>query len=453
MLQGLERVRLLRRAITRYAYLPLSQAIQGETLFQTLTELEQTQWQAPQSQWLEVQKTVETARQYVPFYRESPQRFRNFESQASYDSIPLLTKAELRDCLEKLCHPDLLVGISQSETSGSTGIPLRVRHGRTFRSYHEAGQWRARGWYGVQPGDPMLALWGRPFLYRKERWINALKSFLNNILHVSIFELDSRGYEQLLGRARAFRPKIVYGYPSGLYDLALAAQQTGIRLDDIGVKVVGCTAETLYDFQRELLEQTFGCPISNIYGCSEFGAFAHQCPAGRMHISTDHVFVEFLDDQNRPVPQGEPGKVVVTSLHNPEMPLVRYEVGDIGVSLAENCPCGRLLPLMDVRAGKVGQMVKTADGKIFSEELFSYMPRSALVRGKRGIKEFHVTQTHLDRFVVKIVPSGTDLEATLRECEIGLRKVLGDSVFIEFEKVEEIARTPGGKLGFFTSLV
>lgn len=439
----------LRAFLTRQVYLPLSARLQGERMHSCLRALERSQWEPAEVLGdrlrREVFRTVAEAARQIPFYRDYP---RDLSSWEDFLALPLLSKAQVRDHFDLLRLP--VPGESLGQTSGSTGAPLRFAHGPLFRSRHEAGQWRARGWFGVRPGDAVLAVWGRPVGTRREWALLQLKSFLNHILHVSAFELDPASIRALLPRIRALSPRLVYGYPSGLAEIAKVAEELGVRLDDLGVRVVGCTAEVLYGFQRDLLERVFGAPVADVYGCGEFGAFSHQCPQGGMHVACENVLVEFLDEAGRPVAPGEPGEVVVTGLHNPGMPLIRYRVGDVGSPLAEPCACGRGLPRMDVRAGKAGQMVRTTGGRMFSTELFDYVNKSLVASGVRGIGSFHVVQTRLDGFTVRYSREPGDLDTALRTFEQGMREVLGAAAVVRFEEVPGLARHPGGKMGYFS---
>jgi phenylacetate-CoA ligase len=441
---------MLRTLLTRRLYMPLASFLQGESMFACLAELERTQsWSSEElraRQFADLRDTLRAAGR-VPYYRDRgyPADVGTWED---FLALPVLEKSEVRDHFQSLRNPG--GGESLGHTSGSTGEPVRFTHGPAFRSRHEAGQWRSRGWFGVRPGEGVLAVWGRPVGPAREWNLLRLKSFLNHLLHVSAFDLSPTFIRALYPQIRRLRPRLVYGYPSGLEVLVRQAESDGVRLDDLGVRLVACTAEVLYGFQRDLLGTAFGAPVADVYGCGEFGAFAHQCPQGRMHVACENVVVEFLDESDRPVPAGTPGQVVVTSLHNPGMPLIRYRVGDMAVPVEGVCPCGRNLPLMDVRTGKTGQMVRTAGGRMFSTELFDYVNKSLLTAGHRQIRAFHVVQTALEDFTVRYVTEAEEPGPALAACEKGLREVLGAQVRIVFEEVEEIPRHPGGKLGYFT---
>lgn len=399
-----------------------------------------------QHQWASLQQTLQQA-QAIPYYRQTlPAEVATWDD---FLNLPLLSKQDVRENFDSLHNPALRPGAALGQTSGSTGSPMRFLHSKIFGARHEAGQWRGRSWFGIQPGDAVFAVWGRP-ISKSENRVLQLKSFLNHIIHVSAFDLERDYCIQLAQRLQTFKPRLVYGYPSGIYEVARVAEQEGIPLNHLGVRQVACTAEILYPFQIELLGRVFGAPVSNVYGCSEFGAFAHQCPHGGMHISDENILIEFLKD-GKPVAPGETGEVVVTSLHNPVMPLIRYQVGDMGIPLDSLCPCGRTMPLMDVKAGKVGQMIRTSQGKRFNSELFDYINKRLMTEKIRGIAQFLVIQETLDDFLVHIVEEPGDVSRARHEFELGMRSVLGPEPSIRFETVAQIRRHDGGKLGYFES--
>ena len=108
---------------------------------------------------------------------------------------------------------------------------------------------------------------------------------------------------------------------------------------------------------------------------------------------------------------------------------------------------------MDIRAGKVGQMIRTSEGKLFSTELFDYINRHLLAKEIRGIQHFLVVQRELDAFEVQIVADRHDITEATREFETAMRGVIGNAPQIIFSRVSEIRRHSTGKLGYFESLV
>jgi phenylacetate-CoA ligase len=95
-----------------------------------------------------------------------------------------------------------------------------------------------------------------------------------------------------------------------------------------------------------MVEEAWGVPVIFIYSRAEIGVMALQCPQNdHLHVQSENVRLEVLDDDNMPCQPGETGRVVVTPLHNYQTPLVRYEIGDYA-EVGEACSCGRGLPVL-----------------------------------------------------------------------------------------------------------
>ena len=118
------------------------------------------------------------------------------------------------------------------------------------------------------------------------------------------------------------------------------------------------TSEVLTDYHRELIGNVFQCRVYNEYGCGETGTIAHECEFGSMHINAENVIVEIVRD-GEVVNDGEVGDIVVTDLNNFAMPLIRYNLKDIGYIDSEPCPCGRGLPILgrSLKAGLTTQSI------------------------------------------------------------------------------------------------
>src|SRR5262249_56212786 len=98
------------------------------------------------------------------------------------------------------------------------------------------------------------------------------------------------------------------------------------------------TAMVLHGFQRRLIEEVFGCPVTNRYGCEEVSLIACECERhDGLHVNAEGVYVEVLVE-GRPARPGEAGSVVVTDLTNRAMPLLRSPVGHLAVPSGRSGP-------------------------------------------------------------------------------------------------------------------
>jgi phenylacetate-CoA ligase len=114
--------------------------------------------------------------------------------------------------------------------------------------------------------------------------------------------------------------------------------------------------------------QGFGAAFANIYGTSELGSVAASCgQSPGMHVFEDQFIVEVLA-HGRPVEAGKPGRLVVTDLTNTAMPLIRYEVGDVGCLYRAPCPCGRTTVRLEV-LGRTQEVLTSPHGPLTSSDV------------------------------------------------------------------------------------
>ncbi len=119
---------------------------------------------------------------------------------------------------------------------------------------------------------------------------------------------------------------------------------------------------TLHDWQRSVIEEAFGQPVTNRYGCEEVSLIACECEEHNgLHLNADGVYCEVIpDDRLNAGPNA--GRLLVTDLTNRAMPLIRYQVGDVVVPSDRTCACGRGLPLIEQVVGREADYVLTPDG-------------------------------------------------------------------------------------------
>ncbi len=151
------------------------------------------------------------------------------------------------------------------------------------------------------------------------------------------------------------RPTLVSGTPSAAFYLARHLREQGATGPLAPFARVG--GEQLFSFQREHIDSYLCARAINSYGTTETGALAGECPAGSMHVYADHVHLEIFRD-DAPAQPGEFGDIVVTTLYNTTMPLIRYRVGDRGRLSPDKCDCGLPYPVLtDLQARSDDRLV------------------------------------------------------------------------------------------------
>lgn len=434
---------------------PLQERLKRHTTLAVRRSLEQTQWWSPQQlEQLQLQRLralLMSAQSRVPYYR---QLFRelNFaaesvQSLSDLRRLPFLTKPLIREHFEAL-KADGAVGLAQCSTGGSSGEPLRFLIPLERVSHDVAAKWRATRWWNVDIGDREIVLWGSPIELGGQDRLKQVRDALMRTKLLPAFAMSEAKLDEFVHEIRAFRPRMLFGYPSALAYLAQHARKRGIRLDDLGVEVAFVTAEKLYDEQRLQIEQGFSCRVANGYGGRDAGFVAHQCPAGGAHITAEDIIVEIIGSDDQPVPLGEPGEIVVTHLATAEFPFIRYRTGDVGVLDPAPCPCGRGLPLLKEVQGRKNDFVKALDGTVMHGAALTYV-----LRELPGIKAFKVVQHSLQRTEVMLVVDPAFPNDGESRIQSDFRARLGQSVDVDISRHAQLEPEKSGKYRFVMSKI
>jgi phenylacetate-CoA ligase len=260
------------------------------------------------------------------------------------------------------------------------------------------------------------------------------------------FQMNETNLDQFVARIRERRPKMLFGYPSAISHIAAHAKKRGIALNDLGVKVVFCTSERLYDHQREAISNAFACPVANGYGGRDAGFIAHECPAGGMHITAEDIVLEIIDEQGNVQPNGVSGEIVVTHLATSDFPFIRYRTGDIGTLSSEICSCGRGLPLLKEIEGRSTDFVISSDGTVMHGLSLIY-----ILRGIPGIKAFKVIQETRELTKVLLVTEPPFALGMIKDVIAGFKQRLGNSVEIQVQLIDTIPAEKSGKYRYIVS--
>jgi phenylacetate-CoA ligase len=154
---------------------------------------------------------------------------------------------------------------------------------------------------------------------------------------------------------------VLAGTPSYVLHLADVAERMGMNpRRDFKLRVTCHTAEPMTEAARRSIEERWGVQAYDNFGSVETGAPTFECPEKNgYHINEDAYIFEILDGEKlTPVPPGEEGVVVVTSLFKEAAPVIRYNLEDISSILEEPCPCGRTFRKLMKIKGRTNEMLK-----------------------------------------------------------------------------------------------
>jgi phenylacetate-CoA ligase len=442
--------------LVRNLIYPLHERLVGRATHRVLRELEASQWwPADELRRLQDRKLRALL---LHAWDRCPAHRRRLESAglvradlgafrvADLPSLPLLSKSEIREDLEGFVDREVPGGAFRYTTGGSSGQPLLFYFDRRRQAHDQAARMRTHAWFGVRHGEREIYLWGAPVELSKQDRIKALRDRLTNQRLLSAFDMSAATMSAYLDEIRRWRPACLFGYPSSLALLAEFARSREGWEPPPGLKAVFVTGESLYPYQRGLLEGTFGAPVADCLGSRDAGFLAHECPEGAMHLAAESVVVEAIDGSGDPVGPGELGELVVTHLENYALPFLRYRTGDMGRLGDSACACGRGLPVMEVAAGRSTDFLVRANGSVVHALAVIYTLREV-----SGVRSFRVHQRSVDDVVVRVVASDDYRAESGARIAAEIRRRLGEDVRVEVCVVDSIPQERSGKYRYVTS--
>ncbi len=320
-------------------------------------------------QWERLQRTLERCMN-SPFYRkrfaDAHLTIADIRSLDDLQKIPFTTKQDLRDN-----YPFGLAAVPMSEvvrlhsSSGTTGTPTVILH--TQKDLDEWANAVARCLYmvGLRRGDVFqnssgygMFTGGLGFQYGAERLgMLTVPAAAGNTKRQIKFICD-------------FGTTALHAIPSYASRIHEVMEEMGVdprRDTKLRTLIIG--AEPHSEEQRRKIEQMLGVKAYNSFGMSEMcgPGVAFECTEQNgMHIWEDYYIVEIVDPVTlEPVPDGEVGELVLTTINREAMPLLRYRTRDLTRFLPGECPCGRHHRRLDRMKGRSDDMMILKGVNIF----------------------------------------------------------------------------------------
>lgn len=357
--------------------------------------------------------------------------------------LPVLTKEQVRSNMGEIISDGFRrEELLRFKTGGSTGKSLELYVSEECSELRNACARRHDRWSGWEVGEPIGAVWGNPEapLTLKDKLRNLL---LTPVISLDTMQMNQQSVMRFAGSWKKGRPSLLFGHAHSLFLLAVYVDR--LNLEAIRPRAIISTSMMLLPHEREVIERTFGTRVFDRYGCEEVSLIASECEKhDGMHINIEHLFVEFLDPLGMPVAAGTPGRIVVTDLVNRAMPLIRYQVEDMGVPVERKCPCGRGLPLMEKVTGRVADFLVKRDGtRVAGVSLIE----NTLTRIP-GIEQMQIVQESLDAIVINAVVSPLFTEPRERELKDYFLDLFGRETSLLVRYVPEIPPEQSGKFRF-----
>jgi len=387
---------------------------------------------------------------HVPYYRElfgnlglSPEEIKTV---SDLQKLPILEKSQVREdpirFVDERLNPE---GLKCEGTTGTTGTPIKIfKTPEILQRHYAYFDVRCRRLAGMDFGREPYVMLGAQIVASPSRthppfWCY---NYAHRQLYMSVFHLSPVYLPYYLREIRRRPYQAIMGYPSALHTLAQYILDTGENR--FKFKTAVTSGEILHSYQREIIQQAFGCKVFDQYGCTEICVFAAQCHEGSMHVSPDYGVLEVVDDAGRPVAVGTTGQFICTGLLNDTQVLIRYRLGDRGAFSDERCRCGSSLPVLKSIDGRAGDVFVLPDGRRLGRLGDS-------MYGVTNVAEWQLIQEAPDLFTMCVVPakgySPADSEQILRNFRHDL-----PGVEINIKIVPAIEQGPGGKRALFVPM-
>ena len=391
----------------------------------------------------------------VQFHLEHNSFYRDLckdKNVENWNDLPILTKADLQQPLsQRLSDGYTEKNVFVNKTSGSSGTPFIFAKDKFSHALTWASIIHRFDWFGINFNHSYQArFYGIPLDFignKKER----IKDVLSNRFRFTVFDLSDKVLEKVLVKFQHKKFDYINGYTSSIVLFAKFLQQRNLILNSICPTLKCCvvTSEMLFEEDKTLLEKQFGIPVVNEYGASELDLIAFQNTKGEWQVNSETIYIEILDDENRILPNGKEGRVVITSLYNKANPFIRYDIGDIGIIDEKSTSKKAILKKL---VGRTSDIAILPSGKKSPGLTFYYVTKS-IIEDDGNVKEFVVKQTKIDTFEIEYASEKILSDKQIETIKFAISKYLEPGLQFNFIHKEKLERSKSGKLKQFVSLV
>ncbi len=358
-------------------------------------------------------------------------------SQKEFEQLPFSEKADLRDAypLGLMTAPEEEI-VRIHSSSGTTGLPVIIPYtakdvddwGEMFKRCYEVAGITNMDRIQITPG---YGLWtaGIGFQNGAEK------------LGAMVIPMGPGNTEKQLQMMQDMGSTVICATSSYALLLAEEIEKRGIKKNiKLRKGVIG--SERWGEKMRNRIQESLGIELYDIYGLTEiYGpGIGINCSYNTgMHYWDDFLYIEIIDPVTlKPVPDGEWGEIVITTLVKEGAPLIRYRTHDLSRIIPGECPCGRSFPRLDTIKGRTDDMMKIKGVNVFPaqiEEILQSFPEVS--------SEYQIRISHLDgkdTMRIYVETSGhTDFQDLANRVASKVKSVIG---FTPLVKVVEIGLLP-----------
>lgn len=396
--------------------------------------------------------TVAWVKEKVPFYR---QKFEaagvtaaDLKTVKDIAKFPFTVKNDLRDHYPfGLCAVPMDEVVRIHASSGTTGKPVTSLYTRGDITQWTECMTRALAAYGVRREDVVQNAYNHGLFTGGFGLHQAI-----SMIGCTNVPMGTGSTERQVTLMRDFKTTVLCCTPSYALTIAEKADQMDIDIKDLPLRVGVFGAEPWSDEMRKAIEERMGIAAMDIFGITELcgPGIAYECIARNgSHINEDHFIAEIVEPATlEPLPFGEKGELVLTSIQRRAMPLIRYRTKDITRFVKQRCSCGRTFARIERISGRTDDMLIINGANVFPSQIEALLldlpdlePQYRLVVKKRGYLDKLIVQVEAGRAVYD---QGREKQyAVAAEVADHIRGVMGIRVYAEILPPRFLERSEG----------
>lgn len=386
------------------------------------------------------------------------------------DNVPFYMNLyrEYQDSIEEEKFTELPVIDKEMYVSGGTS-GLSVEYMKEYinneliwtRTSGTSGMFSEVYWHPKEMQRSLLPLWLLRKKYYNISAYNRMCSFYpagegndlyiekRNSLAVARTSLYDGRLEEVYKKILSYDPEWMILQPSIALLLCGCAEKYG---KPEALRYIEFTGEYLELSVRKKTEGVFQCQTADQYGTKEVNSIAFECPCGKLHILSDNVYVETVNDKN----EADSSYICITSLQNYAMPLIRYQLEDRGkIYRNVSCACGCTGDVLELESGRANDMVVMRDYSVRHPYMLMEIFQAINYGTEGGILQYQIEQRTINVFTVRLVLEEEELlEEITEEIRRAFYSKLGYAVEIQFEYFETaLPMAHEGKPAVFRSAV
>lgn len=373
---------------------------------------------------------LKQSRKYVNHYKQL-----DLVDTNNLAEYPLMTKLDLNENPAKFKASNYKGIVVNGTTSGTMGMPLSIPQNLTSVLREQAFLARHLKWAGYEKGDKRAWIRGDlivPLAQKKAPFWRY--SYFENRILLSSYHLTPASLELYIQKMVDFGVDIIQAYPSSVVTLAKYLKIHD-RYYPGKLKSIITSSERLSQADRILIETRFKCKVFDWYGMFERVAAIANCEHGRYHILTDYSHVELNDCGNGL------HEIIGSNFNNNLYPLIRYRTGDhVVLSDEQECPCGRVFPIIDHIKGRVADYLLGEDG----QRTYSLYHIEKGVAGLIGTQ--YVQHTVNEIHTLAVADDSIFDDKQQRILIDNIKKYLGQNIMVTIECVDSLPKTKNGKV-------